>query len=173
MKVKVYTDGSYYAVDGLAHGGFVLWDMTEDVKTSCVHIVSTIEQFSSMRNVGGEILAAWYAVKIILTGLVQAPGFEQTNHTIEIVYDYEGVGKWVSTEWQAKKPATRWYRDWFHRVKAKYPNVDIVFTWTKGHAGHAGNELADAVACYDTTYCRNNNIPIVDVSPLLMKEARW
>lgn len=172
MDVKVYTDGSFYAVDGIAHGGLVLWNFGSIAKSS-VHVVTTLEQFCSMRNVGGEILAAWYALKLLITGMKQSENFKETEHNIELIYDYEGVGKWVSGEWAAKKPATRWYRDWVHRFEAMYPNVHLKFTWTKGHAGDDGNEIADAVANYDTSYCRAHEIPIVDVTPLLMKEARW
>lgn len=173
MKVKVYTDGSYYAVDGLAHGGFVLMDFPTAGETRAMHIVSTIPQFTTMRNVGGEILAAWYALKLLYTGLKRAENFTENEYDIELVYDYEGVGKWVSGEWRANKQATKWYRDWMQRMQHVYPNVHVKFMWTKGHAGTLGNELADAVACYDTSYCVQNNIPVEDVTPLLREEARW
>lgn len=60
---------------------------------------------------------------------------------LEILHDYEGVGKWARGEWKAKTPCSIGYRT---AVSGLSRNVK--FTWVKGHNGHEMNELADKLA---------------------------
>lgn len=88
----------------------------------------------SMRNVTGEMLGAMYAVR---TGMKN--GFE----SIELYYDYEGIEKWVTGAWKAKKEHTQKYaqamRDWGRQIKINFHKV-------AAHTNVKYNELADQTA---------------------------
>lgn len=60
---------------------------------------------------------------------------------LEILHDYEGVGKWARGEWKAKSPCSVGYRNAILELKR-----NVRFTWVKGHSGHEMNELADKLA---------------------------
>lgn len=60
---------------------------------------------------------------------------------IEILHDYEGVGKWARGEWKAKSPCSIGYRTAILEL-----GRNVKFTWVKGHSGHELNEMADRLA---------------------------
>lgn len=60
---------------------------------------------------------------------------------IEIIHDYEGLGKWARGEWKAQKPCAVGYIDKLRRLNRK-----VTFTWVRGHSGHEMNELVDGLA---------------------------
>lgn len=88
----------------------------------------------SMRNVTGEMLGAMYAVKTAMKN-----GFS----AIELYYDYEGIEKWVTGEWKAKKEHTQKYalamRDWGSQIRISFHKV-------VAHTKVEYNELADQTA---------------------------
>ncbi|MCR5499196.1 MAG: reverse transcriptase-like protein [Acetatifactor sp.] len=88
----------------------------------------------SMRNVTGEMLGAMYAVKTAMKN-----GFT----SVDIYYDYEGIEKWVTGDWKAKKDHTKKYaeamRTWATQIKVSYHKVTA-------HAKVEYNELADKTA---------------------------
>lgn len=88
----------------------------------------------SMRNVTGEMLGAMYAVKTAMKN-----GFS----AIELYYDYEGIEKWVTGEWKAKKEHTKKYaqamRDWGTQIRVSFHKV-------VAHTKVEYNELADQTA---------------------------
>lgn len=172
-RYKIYTDGSYNKIDGIAHGGVVFWDEATNKPLNRMHVLTTLNPLSSMWNVGGEILASWIAIKSVVAAILQNGINEEEIYEIELVYDYEGVGKWLTGSWKAKKPATIWYVQSVKNMLRMIPNLTITYTWVKGHDCTEGNNEADRVAAYDTSYCVRNNIPVVDVSPLVREETRW
>lgn len=161
----IYTDGSFSSDDGLAHGGVVYSDYIGNVH-NMIHVFSNHPDFCSMRNVGGEILAAWAAIYSI-TESVKANGWQDESINIKIVYDYEGVGKWLRGEWQCKKNATRWYKDAVWKCLKSLPTCTLTYQWVHGHDGEELNELADRVASYDTLWCERNGVEIIDLKPYL------
>ena len=90
---------------------------------------------ADMRNVAGEIMGAERAFAFAL---------EEGARLLHIYHDYEGVAKWCTGEWQAKKPGTQAYRAAYLAAKAK--GLEIVFHKVKGHSGNTYNELADHLA---------------------------
>lgn len=141
-KVVIYTDGSYNKADKDAtYGGIYMpmsgcEDMSQSVKTS-------VPEATSMWNVGGELLAALTAVKMVS---FMAENLKDESITADIIYDYEGIGKWVTSEWKAKRTLTIAYRDYVRKMLNKHNNLKINFIWVKGHNGTSGNEMADRIA---------------------------
>lgn len=88
----------------------------------------------SMRNVTGEMLGAMYAVKTAMKN-----GFE----AVELYYDYEGIEKWVTGAWKAKKEHTKQYaqamREWGRQIRISFHKV-------AAHTNVKYNELADRTA---------------------------
>ena len=62
---------------------------------------------------------------------------------IDIYYDYMGIEKWCTGEWQANKPGTISYRDYYNSIKNK---LAVNFIKVKGHSGDKYNDLADLLA---------------------------
>lgn len=168
MRVNIYTDGSYNKDDGRAHGGIVIMNPDGTVK-SCMHVISTLPCLTSMNNVGGEVVAAYAAVKSIFLNLKQG-GYGDENVTVCVCHDYEGISKWVRGEWRAKKTATIWYTNIMRKMMSD-PKFHIDFEWVKGHTNDFGNTEADAVANYEMPGFEVRGIQVVNLDKLLMSEG--
>lgn len=88
----------------------------------------------SMRNVAGEIKGAEFVMRYCI---------ENGISEIDIYYDYMGIEKWCTGEWQANKPGTISYRDYYNSIKNK---LAVNFIKVKGHSGDKYNDLADLLA---------------------------
>lgn len=87
----------------------------------------------ALRNVAGEITAATEAIKHA----------QKLNQDILVLhYDYEGIAKWATGLWKAKKPATKAYMKFCKSVAP----MKLLFVHTKAHTGIPGNEIADILA---------------------------
>lgn len=158
VKYVIYTDGSYNKDHpNEVHGGIC---NDSDDKSTWLHVVSYNKEFTSMWNVGGEILAAYIAI-LSATNMVKESNEEKMDsYELELVYDYEGVGHWLTGRWRAKKPATQWFVREVKKLLDSTPNMKLKLTWTKGHSNNDGNNNADRVADWHMSFCRTNNIPI-------------
>ena len=92
-------------------------------------------ELADMRNVAGEIMGAEHAFTFAL---------EKGAKVLAIYHDYEGIAKWCTGEWQAKKPGTQAYRDRY--LNTRENGIDIRFYKVKGHSGDTYNDLADKLA---------------------------
>ena len=92
-------------------------------------------ELADMRNVAGEIMGAERAFSFAL---------EQGARVLHIYHDYEGIARWCTGEWQAKRMGTQAYRAAYLDAKAK--GLEIVFHKVKGHSGDTYNEIADQLA---------------------------
>ena len=126
-----YVDGSYdHSI--LAYGaGVVLF--YQNKKYTYSHM-NNDARYVSMRNVAGEIEASMAAMNFASK--------HQCQH-LEIHYDYEGIEKWCTGAWEAKKEGTQVYRDYYLN-KAK--QMKITFVKVKSHSGNALNDEADELA---------------------------
>ena len=62
---------------------------------------------------------------------------------LAIYYDYEGIAKWCTGEWAAKKEGTKAYRSFYDSVKDR---LQVRFVKVKGHSNDEYNDKADMLA---------------------------
>lgn len=126
-----YVDGSFNEqTNEYGYGVVLFYDGGEE------HFA---EKFSdtekaSMRNVAGEIEGAKRAMKFC---------YDNGIKSIDIFYDYEGIEKWCTQAWQAKKPGTKEYRTFYKKVSE---SVEVRFVKVLAHSGDEYNDLADFLA---------------------------
>lgn len=88
-----------------------------------------------MRNVAGELLGAEMAVNL---------AYGLGMRCLKLFYDYDGIEKWVTGEWNAKKPHTKSYVAMVRRLVKN--GLKVTFQHVDGHTGIPGNEEADRLA---------------------------
>lgn len=133
--VRAYVDGSYDHSIRMYAGGAVLLFRGEEV---CLSESNNIEEMATMRNVAGELLGAvrameWYEDNAMAQGAKK----------LVIYHDYEGIAKWATGAWKAKKEGTQAYVQVFNQFKEKFP---IEFIKVAAHTGDKYNEMADQLA---------------------------
>ena len=126
-----YVDGSYDSVTNRFSCGVVLFYSGKEEHFSEVFYDDSL---SEMNNVAGEIKGSERAIQYCLDNKIDS---------ITIYHDYEGIAKWCTGEWQAKKTGTKAYKAFFD---AAAKTVEIHFVKVKGHSGDKYNELADFLA---------------------------
>lgn len=159
-----YTDGSFNT-PGETHGGIVFWD--RDTYKSRIHVYSKNNNFTSMRNVGGEIIAAYCAIVSTVNKVKELNKESMDTYKLTLIYDYRGVGDWITGAWKTNKTATRWYKEAVTKLLAEVPNLSLNLVWVKGHGYSAGNNEADRVAEYTMSYAKRNDISICLVDELI------
>lgn len=169
-KWVIYTDGSYLRDSDTVHGGIVFVP-EEGQELRQIHVKSTCSELVARWNVGGEILAAWCAIFSVYNEVKKLNNECLDTYAVDIIYDYEGIGKWLTKKWKRNNRATRWFVDSIHRMLQEVPNLKLNCYWVKGHANTYYNEIADAVAYYDMVHCEINDIPICDMDEILRKES--
>lgn len=134
-RVIIYTDGSFNATVHMYGWGFVaiLSNDSEECRCHSEYGGGTNSALLSQRNVAGEMIAAMKAVQwAVLHGY----------KTVELRYDYAGIGKWP-LDIQQISPGNEYaktYRDWMKRMA---DTIDIRYVQIPGHSGDWYNEYAD------------------------------
>lgn len=126
-----YVDGSYDLKTKRFSCGVVMFHNGDEQ-----HFSESFDdaELAEMRNVAGEIKGAERAMQYCL---------ESEIKSLCIYHDYEGVAKWCTGEWQARKIGTKAYKTFYNLASEK---VNIQFIKVKGHSGDKYNELADQLA---------------------------
>lgn len=126
-----YVDGSFNKLTKEFSYGAVIFYNGEELRFSQKY---NDKNLAEMHNVAGEIKGAEAAMQYCLDNNIPS---------ITIYHDYEGIAKWCSGEWQAKKAGTIAYADFYKKASAE---VDIQFVKVKGHSGDKYNDIADMLA---------------------------
>jgi ribonuclease H-related protein len=128
MKFIAATDGSHNR--GKFGWGFAVTDEKGTLLVTCYGSGIVDPAWAHGWNIASECTAVIRLLESI------KPGVE-----LEVLHDYEGVGKWARGEWKAKTPVSSGYIAELKRLRR-----NVKFTWVKGHAGHALNETVDQLA---------------------------
>lgn len=126
-----YVDGSFNSdTKEFSYGAVIFWEKKE------YHFSDKFndEKLAEMHNVAGELKGSERAIEFAL---------ENKISKLTIHHDYEGISKWCTGEWQAKKVGTKAYKNFYETAKDK---VHIEFVKVKGHSGDKYNDLADKLA---------------------------
>lgn len=128
--VEIYTDGSWKPVTKDVSGyGFVV--VRNEVEIGHGYGQASAESRQVLGELSAVMRACIYAIQ---------NGYKD----ITIVYDYEGVEKWLNGEWKCKKDTTKGYKE-FMESKV-FPNLNITLKWTKSHNNNKWNDRADELA---------------------------
>ena len=127
-----YVDGSFNNKNKVyGYGGFLV---NENGDEYILQGSGNDPSLASMRNVAGEIMGSIAAIeKAIELGIME----------LTLYYDYAGIEKWATGEWQRNKDGTIRYNSFINDAKWA---LDINFVHVKGHSGVNGNERADMLA---------------------------
>lgn len=130
-RAYAYVDGSYNIHTKEYSYGAVLVYMGQESEYSEKGEDASL---ADMRNVAGEILGA----QKMMAACVKLGVRE-----LDLYYDYEGIEKWCTGVWQAKKPGTMAYRDYYNSIKDK---LRVNFHKVAAHTGVELNERVDQLA---------------------------
>lgn len=131
-----FTDGAYsqknkiggYGVVLFTQGNKEIYDKVFRWKTQ------SHQQIIKFHNVGAECEAVKFIVKRAI---------EKNLQKITIFYDYEGILKWLTREWNANQEYTK---DYVNTMLLYSKQIQIGFVKVKSHCGITYNELADEIA---------------------------
>ena len=137
FKVKTWVDGSFSIIDknGIYGGAAVTYIGDDKTPLECKW-ADHQNNMGRLRNVAGELLAVMGITQKLL------PLKDNIESTI-IFYDYDGIAKWATGEWQARKDVTQAYVKYIRPVME---SLHIEFVHVKGHSGNVNNERADRLA---------------------------
>ena len=133
--IKAYTDGACSGNPGPGGWG-VLMELNGDTKELCGGEAATT-------NNRMELMAA-------IRALEEVPPGTEISVTTDSQYVKNGVETWVHgwkrNGWKtaARKPVKN--KDLWQALDGLASERKVQWGWVKGHAGHAGNEMADALA---------------------------
>ena len=128
---KAYIDGSYDSkTNAYSFGGVLIMDGKEYPYKKKFEP----DEYSSLRNVAGEIQGA---------GFIIAYAVKKGIKELHIFYDYLGIEKWFTHEWKANSKIAIDYQILADRVKDK---IKVYFHKVKSHTNNHYNDYADKLA---------------------------
>ena len=126
-----YVDGSFNSeTSEYAYGVILFYDGGEE------HFSAKFNdpEMAQMNNVAGEIEGAKCAMRFCK---------DHGINSLDLFYDYEGIEKWCTGAWAAKKEGTKEFKHFYNSIK---DSVTVNFIKVKAHSGILYNEQADALA---------------------------
>ena len=92
------------------------------------------KNYKSHLNIAGEIIGTIKAIQFCIKNNLKK---------IRIYYDYAGIEKWVTKEWEAKSPISIMYLQFIEKNKEK---IELLFQKVKAHNNIEYNNIADELA---------------------------
>ncbi|MDO4458487.1 MAG: ribonuclease H family protein [Clostridia bacterium] len=126
-----YVDGSFRQDTGEFSSGAVLFYKGKAFRFSKKF---SDPEMAEMRNVAGEIMGSVSVIRYCLNNNIGK---------IVVYHDYEGIARWATGDWKAKKAGTQAYREFCLDAMSK---MEINFRKVKGHSGDKYNDMADKLA---------------------------
>lgn len=130
-RALAYVDGSYNVATKEYSYGAILIYMGKEYEFSQKGVDASL---ADMRNVAGEILGAQKMMECCVQNGIKV---------LDLYYDYEGIEKWCTKAWQAKKPGTQAYRDAYLSMSEQ---LTVHFHKVAAHTGVELNERVDQLA---------------------------
>lgn len=130
-QVIIYVDGSYELSTKRYAYGLVVVHKGEEVYSECE---AQKGEYSSMRNVAGEVLGAMKAMTYAR---------EKGYRNLVLYFDYQGIESWALGTWKRNNDLTRGYHEFYQSMKK---DLNVKFRKVKGHSGDRYNDRADALA---------------------------
>ena len=128
---KAYIDGSFDSkTNAYSFGGVLIIDGKEYPYKKKFEP----DEYSSLRNVAGEIQGA---------GFIIAYAVKKGIKELHIFYDYLGIEKWLTHEWKANSKIAMDYQLLAERVKDR---IKVYFHKVKSHTNNHYNDYADKLA---------------------------
>ena len=132
LTLLAYVDGSYNIKTKEYGYGCVLIEGQQVIQQLLGK--GNIPEYSSMRNVSGEILGCMNAIQYAI---------DHHYPSICIYYDYEGIEKWATGLWKANKEQTQNYVKTINDMKKKIDLFAELFLPEDGEGGFSLSSLAD------------------------------
>ena len=128
---KAYIDGSFDSkTNAYSFGGVLIIDGKEYPYKKKFEP----DEYSSLRNVAGEIQGA---------GFIIAYAVKKGIKELHIFYDYLGIEKWFTHDWKANSKIAIDYQLLAERVKDR---IKVYFHKVKSHTNNHYNDYADKLA---------------------------
>lgn len=143
LNAIAYVDGSFNSNTNEYAYGIVLFYNGEEKHFSGK---DSDPSLITMRNVAGEILGAQKAMEYCIKNSISS---------LTIYHDYEGISKWCSGAWKAKKNGTKLYKNFYQEISSK---LNVSFIKVPAHSGIEYNELADNLAKNALGICDSHDI---------------
>lgn len=131
-ELQIYVDGSYDPNTKVYGYGVVI--VKDDNIIDELYGASNDKNVAALRNVSGEMIGA-------MKGILYA--MKNNCKTVDLLYDYAGIQKWVDGDWRSKKELTSLYRQYMLKCSE---NINILFHKVEAHTGVEYNERADELA---------------------------
>lgn len=126
-----YIDGSYDSkTERYSFGGVLIIDNNE------YHFKKSYEadEYSSYRNVAGEIKGAGYIINYCINNNIKK---------LHLFYDYQGIEAWYTGLWKASSAIAIEYVKFKDYAKDK---IEVIFHKVKSHTNNHYNDIADKLA---------------------------
>ncbi len=129
--IEIYVDGSYELTTERYAFGLVVVEKGKEIHAS---YGAYKDDYSSMRNVAGEVLGAEKAMLYAV---------ENGYTHLELYFDYQGIESWAKGTWKRNNDLTQGYHHFYQEMKRK---LSVSFHKVKGHSGDYFNDRADEMA---------------------------
>lgn len=134
-EVIAFVDGSYNATEEKSAFGAIIISHGGEKDILYKSFTKNLgKDFIELRNVAAELEGVKEAINWSIT---------YNKKKLTVFYDYEGIEKWATGKWKAKKELTKKYVSFVQKMKQ---HIDIEFVKVLAHSGIELNEEVDLLA---------------------------